>query len=165
MPLRPLTENDLMPMLAWRNDPFVRKGMCNAREIDEKEHRAWFGRMQDDLMARWFMHENAAGSPDGVVYFTKCVPGRSAFWGFYLDPAAPRGSGLLLGADGLKLAFETLALHKLNAEVLAGNERSLRFHERLGFRREGVFIEHHFEGITYVDVVRFGLLAREWNHA
>jgi UDP-4-amino-4,6-dideoxy-N-acetyl-beta-L-altrosamine N-acetyltransferase len=165
MPLRPLAESDLMRMLAWRNDPAVRGGMYNAREIGEDEHRAWFARMQDDPTARWFMHENADSTPDGLVYFTQYVPGRSAFWGFYLDPAASRGSGRLLGTDGLQLAFGALALHKLNAEVLASNERSLRFHEQMGFRREGVFVEHHFDGATYIDVVRFGLLATEWNHA
>jgi UDP-4-amino-4,6-dideoxy-N-acetyl-beta-L-altrosamine N-acetyltransferase len=54
-------------------------------------------------------------------------------------------------------------LHKLCGQALAFNERSIRFHQNLGFRREGVLRQQHFDGEQYHDVVCFGLLASEWH--
>ncbi|MGO0790216.1 UDP-4-amino-4,6-dideoxy-N-acetyl-beta-L-altrosamine N-acetyltransferase [Herbaspirillum seropedicae] len=164
MTLRSLTEEDLLPVLSWRNAPEVRKHMYSSNEIGEKEHREWFKRIQDDKTVHWYIHEDAAGRADGVAYFTQHSSiKRSAFWGFYMSPEARPGMGTALGIDSLDLAFSKLNLHKLNSEVLASNGRSLRFHEKLGFQKEGLFRDFHFNGEHYVDVVRFGMLAREWS--
>ena len=137
--------------------------MYSKHEIGEAEHRAWFAQMQHDQKSRWYIHEDDQGTPDGVVYFTQYLPeNRSSFWGFYAAPDAPPGTGTKLGIDALDEAFHGLRLHKLNAEALASNQRSLRFHEKLGFQQEGLFREFHFDGERYVDVVRLGLLASEW---
>lgn len=163
MALRPLAEADLLLVLSWRNAPEVRKHMYSSHEIGEKEHRDWFQRMQTDTGVRWYIHENAEGVPDGVAYFTQYSQNkRSAFWGFYMSPEAKPGMGTSLGVEALDQAFSALDLHKLNAEVLASNLRSLRFHEKLGFRNEGVFRDFHFDGSCYFDVVRYGMLASEW---
>jgi UDP-4-amino-4,6-dideoxy-N-acetyl-beta-L-altrosamine N-acetyltransferase len=163
MALRPLAEADLLPVLSWRNAPEVRQQMYSSHEIGEKEHREWFQRMQTDDGVRWYVHENAEGVTDGVAYFTQYSKiKRSAFWGFYISPEAKPGTGTSLGIDALDQAFSALNLHKLNAEALASNLRSLRFHEKLGFRNEGVFRDFHFDGSRYFDVVRYGMLAPEW---
>lgn len=163
MALRLLTEADLLPVLAWRNAPEVRKHMYSSNEIREQEHRAWFQQMRTDASVRWYIHENAEGISDGVAYFTQYSQiNRSAFWGFYMSPQAKPGMGTSLGIDALDQAFSGLNLHKLNSEVLSSNLRSLRFHEKLGFRNEGVFRDFHFDGNHYVDVVRYGMLASEW---
>ena len=138
--------------------------MYSAHEISEEEHRAWFARMHNDHQSRWYVHMDQHRTPDGVVYFTQYRPDqRSAFWGFYIGTEAKQGSGTYLGLEALDEAFFTLKLHKLNAEVLSTNEKSLRFHEKLGFVREGHFREAHFNGEQYIDVVRFGILELEWS--
>lgn len=163
MPLRPLTEQDLDMVLAWRNAPEVRRNMYTNHEITAAEHQAWFARLKDDATARWFIHEHATGQPDGVVYFTQLQSSnRSAFWGFYVSPDALPGTGTRLGLDALENAFTVLGLHKLNAEAIAGNEASLRFQKKLGFIEEGLFRDFHFDGEAYVDVVRLGILTTEW---
>lgn len=163
MPLRPLTEEDLAFVRAWRNAPEVRRNMYSKHEITEAEHRAWFARLKDDAQSRWFIHKEAEGQPDGVVYFTQLHSDRgSSFWGFYVAPNALPGTGTRLGLDALDIAFSKLKLHKLNAEVIAGNEASLRFQKKLGFKEEGLFRDFHFDGENYVDVVRLGILATEW---
>jgi len=83
-------------------------------------------------------------------------------WGFYVAPDAAKGTGRALGVAALRYAFETLSLRKLCGEVIATNVRSLRFHEKLGFQREGVLREQHFDGKNHLDVHYFGLLIREW---
>lgn len=163
MPLRPLTEEDRSLVRTWRNAPQVRLSMYSTHEITEAEHLAWFARMKNDPLSRWFIHEDVIGTPDGVVYFTQYKPeNRSAFWGFYLGTGVARGIGTKLGLDALDQAFSLMNIHKLNAEVIATNERSLHFHNKLGFQQEGCFRDFHFDGKNYVDVLRFGILDKEW---
>ena len=163
MALRPLTKQDLDMMLAWRNAPEVRRNMYTKHEITSVEHQAWFARLKDDATARWFIHEDVTGQPDGVVYFTQLQSSnRSAFWGFYATPNALPGTGTRMGLDALDHAFTVLGLHKLNAEAIARNEASLRFQEKLGFKEEGIFRDFYFDGQNYIDVVRLGILATEW---
>ena len=59
-------------------------------------------------------------------------------------------------------SFDTLALHRLEADADPDNERSLRVLERQGFRREGYLRErwHHLGELR--DGVLLGLLKREW---
>jgi UDP-4-amino-4,6-dideoxy-N-acetyl-beta-L-altrosamine N-acetyltransferase len=163
MRLRKLTENDLPLILTWRNNPDVRRFMYNNHAITKDEHQEWFARMEQNPQSLWYIHEDQKGNPDGVVYFTQYqIERKNAFWGFYAAPCAPAGTGIRLGLDALNEAFDVLRLHKLNTEVLSANERSLRFHNKLGFRSEGVFRESHFDGENFIDVIRFGILQSEW---
>lgn len=163
MPLRPLTEQDLSIVRTWRNSPEVRRNMYTKHEITEAEHKAWFQRMTFDVASRWFVHEDASGQPDGVVYFTQLHPSNaSAFWGFYAAPNALPGTGTRMGLNALDTAFTLLKLHKLNAEAIVSNEASLRFQKKLGFKEEGVFRDFYYDGDHYSDVVRLGILASEW---
>jgi UDP-4-amino-4,6-dideoxy-N-acetyl-beta-L-altrosamine N-acetyltransferase len=163
MSLRLLVESDLAMVRAWRNAPEVRKSMYSTHEISETEHRAWFERIRNDSSSRWYVHHSCEGIADGVVYFTQYdVKRRSAFWGFYAAPDAAAGTGTKLGFDALNEAFNTLGLHKLNAEVLITNKKSLALHTKIGFVHEGIFRDSHFDGNCYIDVVRLGILASEW---
>jgi UDP-4-amino-4,6-dideoxy-N-acetyl-beta-L-altrosamine N-acetyltransferase len=164
MNLRKLTEDDLSLILVWRNAPEVRKSMYTTQEISEADHRAWFSRMKHDLQACWYLHQGENDKPDGVAYFTQYRPeNQSSFWGFYTVPGAPAGTGTKLALDALNEAFYVLDLHKLNAEVLITNERSLRFHKKLGFCVEGRFRDYHFNGERFIDVIRLGILKSEWS--
>ena len=74
------------------------------------------------------------------------------------------GQGLATDALGslIEFSFETLALHRLEADVDPKNERSQRVLERQGFRREGYLRErwHHLGKVH--DGIFLGLLRREW---
>jgi RimJ/RimL family protein N-acetyltransferase len=60
--------------------------------------------------------------------------------------------------------FETLNLHRIEADVDPRNERSLRLLERLGFRREGHLRERYCINGERQDAVMMGLLRAEWRH-
>ena len=161
--LEPLTEATRDLILPWRNAPEVRRQMYTRHEVTLEEHRAWFERIQADPTRRWYLYRDASDEPAGVVYFTDIEPeGGTAFWGFYARPETPAGTGKRILYTALEYAFNELGLHKLNGEVLAPNTVSVHLHEQCGFTREGVFREQHFDGEEYVDIIRFGLLAREW---
>lgn len=163
MPLRKISEDDLLSILEWRNAPEVREHMYSKHIISEAEHRSWYERMKLDPQSIWYMHEDENGKPDGVVYFTDYSKNnKNSFWGFYASPNAPKGTGSKLGMEALDEAFNFLNLHKLNAEVLASNLPSLGLHKKLGFRKEGVFRDFHYDGARYIDVIRLGILSSEW---
>lgn len=162
--VRPMSKSDLARVLRWRNHPEVRRHMYTRHEITPDEHRHWFARASVDSTCVPLIFE-LAGTPAGFVAFSGVAVGGVASWGFYLAPEAPRGTGRALGRAALAHGFEHLRLHKVCGEALALNERSIRFHARLGFVREGVLREQHFDGERHHTVVRFGLLHREWRAA
>lgn len=73
---------------------------------------------------------------------------------------ATEALGLLLG-----FSFESLDLHRLEADIDPQNERSLRLFERHGFRREGYLRERWHQLGEARDAVFLGLLRREWSGA
>ena len=160
--LRPLQEADLSLVRQWRNHPDVRRYMYTQHEIAEAEHQAWFRRSQENPR-RHLMLAESNDHPFGFVSIQlEDAESHRATWGFYLAPDAQRGGGQGLGLAALAYTFGQLGLHKLCGEALATNQRSLTFHERLGFTRESHLRDHHFDGHTYHDVIGFGLLRSEW---
>lgn len=159
--LRTMREADLNSVLAWRNHPDVRRYMYTQHEIDLDEHRRWFARATVQPGKHLLIFE-VDGRPSGFASLTQHGQAPIADWGFYLASDAARGTGQRLGRGVLAYAFETLALHKLCGEVLVHNERSLRFHRRLGFQEEGRLRDQHHDGEHFHTVVCFGLLRHEW---
>ena len=62
----------------------------------------------------------------------------------------------------LTFAFDTLDLHRVEADVDPRNAPSIRALERLGFRREGHLRERYHVAGEVQDAVLYGLLRREW---
>ncbi|KIZ13724.1 acetyltransferase [Streptomyces natalensis ATCC 27448] len=62
----------------------------------------------------------------------------------------------------LKLGFEDLQLHRIQAELDGRNTASARLLERLGMRREGRLRENEFLDGEWADEVIYAMLAREW---
>jgi UDP-4-amino-4,6-dideoxy-N-acetyl-beta-L-altrosamine N-acetyltransferase len=158
-----MTADDLGLVLGWRNDRDVRAMMFTQEEIGIEAHSKWFARAHEDKRKHLLIFEDA-GRPSGFVNIGEQANGRVADWGFYKAPDAPKGAGRRLGLAALAHAFDGLGLHKLCGQVLAYNERSVRFHAALGFCREGVLRDQHFDGGCYHDVICFGLLQYEWQH-
>jgi UDP-4-amino-4,6-dideoxy-N-acetyl-beta-L-altrosamine N-acetyltransferase len=159
-----MNEGDLERVLSWRNHPEVRRYMYTQHDIALEEHARWFVQASKDP-ARHLLVFEIDTLPFGFINIHQIASGGIADWGFYAVPDAPKGSGRALGKAALRYAFETVALRKLCGQALAFNERSIRFHQNLGFQQEGVLRQHHFDGQQYHDVVYFGLLASEWHQA
>lgn len=156
-------EGDLEQVLSWRNHPNVRRYMYTQHEISLDEHARWFSRTSQDPNRHLLVFEIDA-EPLGFINIHQMGSGGVADWGFYVAPDAPKGTGQTLGQAAMRYAFEVASLHKLCGQALVFNERSIRFHVKLGFQREGVLRQQHFDGQQYHDVICFGLLANEWHH-
>lgn len=64
----------------------------------------------------------------------------------------------------LKYGFEKMNLHRIEAEVIAFNEASIKMIEDLGFIKEGTLREGKFSNGKYWDIYRYGLLRDEYNN-
>ncbi len=159
--MRTMTRDDLKSVLAWRNHPDVRRYMYTQHEISRAEHTDWFARAAEDPQRHLLIFE-LNDAPMGFVNLHQIAPGAIADWGFYLTPDAPKGTGQKLGNCALNHAFQVLNLHKVCGQAIEYNDRSVRFHLRMGFQQEGLLQDHHFDGEKYHNVVCFGLLAAQW---
>lgn len=162
--VRPMNESDLKRVLRWRNHAEVRRYMYSQHEISLEEHSRWFARVSQDPERLLLIFEINT-TPLGFISIHQAARGGVADWGFYMAPDARKGTGRVLGQATLRYAFEAAGLHKLCGQVLAFNDRSIRFHLNMGFQREGILRQQHFDGQQYHDVVCFGLLASEWRQA
>lgn len=159
--MRPMVHADLERVLAWRNHPDVRRYMYTQHEISLDEHQRWFERSLADPSRHLLIFEQNH-QPLGFVNFNESGNGDVADWGFYAAPDAPKGSGRQLGSAALNHAFSQLKLHKVCGQALAYNQRSIQFHQSLGFQQEGILRDQHFAGECYHHVICFGLLSHEW---
>jgi UDP-4-amino-4,6-dideoxy-N-acetyl-beta-L-altrosamine N-acetyltransferase len=156
-----MTQADLDTVLAWRNHEEVRRFMYTQHEISKDEHSRWFDRASSDPKRHLLIYQEGDKAL-GFVNIFEIAAGGIANWGFYVAPDAPRGTGSALGHAFLQHAFQTLNLHKLCGQVIAFNERSIQFHVKLGFLKEGVLQHQYFDGQKYHDVWCFGLLEHVW---
>ena len=159
--IRPMVHTDMERVLAWRNHPDVRRYMYTQHEITLAEHQRWFERALPDPKKHLLVYEENH-QPLGFVNFNEAGNGGIADWGFYAAPDAPKGSGRQLGRAALSHAFTQLKLRKVCGQALAYNQRSIQFHQSLGFHQEGILRDQHFDGERYQHVICFGLLCHEW---
>ena len=161
--LRPIEENDLTLVRAWRNAERVRRWMFTDHEISEAEHRAWFQKLSFDATRKTWIYEEA-GRPLGVVNVTGIDHGKGACsWGFYLgEDNLPPGTGSAMGAAALKKIFEQLGVTQVNGEAIATNDGSIAFHRKLGFSETGRRAGGAMKNGQPVDVVQFSILKRHW---
>jgi RimJ/RimL family protein N-acetyltransferase len=91
---------------------------------------------------------------------------RSASMGYCLDDAAwGHGYATEAGHALLQWAFDSLDLHRVQAETDTRNLASARVLEKLGFVREGTLREDCIVNGDVSDSWVYGLLRREWKAA
>jgi UDP-4-amino-4,6-dideoxy-N-acetyl-beta-L-altrosamine N-acetyltransferase len=158
-----MSQSDLNQVLAWRNSESIRAVSFHDHIISLEEHLVWFRRVQSQDNSRHLIFE-FGGDPAGVVNVTQINQlNGTCYWGFYIGPDMMRpGMGTAMGIASLNYIFGDMQIRKLCSEVLAGNEASIGFHEKLGFSREGLLREHVMKNAEYVDVICFGIFQREW---
>lgn len=168
--LRALGPGDAGAVLEIFGDPEVVRWMAIARLTDEDAARGFIAEI--DRMAaagtlyQWGIVE--AGDRDGAVVGTATLAHvdrrhRRAEVGFAVTR---RLWGRRIVSRTLPVlvahAFETLDLHRLEADVDPENSPSLQVLEHNGFRREGHLRERYTQDGRWHDAVLLGLLRYEW---
>ena len=152
------------------NDPEVTAGMFKGLfpNTPEKQRR-FFEKMYDDPANLQLAIE---ARPEGELVGTVGLHQidqfhKNADVSIVLGESGFRGRGL--GREALSLvvahAFDKLCLHKLTGGMYATNEASRRLFEAVGFAREGVLREQALVKGVFVDIYKYGLVAREWRAA
>lgn len=138
--LRPVERKDWETVLQWRNLDSVRLMMFESEPISWDQHVKWMTSLAGNPHSHCLMFEYK-GQPYGVVTAKLYRPEqRQWIWGCYLGrPGELRRGGAIMGMLALEYIFEQLGVENLIGEAVATNEHSLKFNDRLGFKRRGTF--------------------------
>jgi ribosomal-protein-alanine N-acetyltransferase len=113
----------------------------------------------------WLFLRGDDGTAIGQTHLSQIARGVfcNAMLGYAIDPAH-EGRGLMREALQAVLAdaFGRLGLHRVQANVLPENTRSLALLDRLGFEREGLAREYLFIDGAWRDHVLTALRAPDW---
>ena len=156
--LRPVTEQDLPLLRAWRNSDFVREKMVSTSLITKEQQSAWFKKISHDETQRHWVIEYR-GQPIGSTNVKVPVTGETVSTATTLEP------GLYIGDEkyqGNLLAFApTLALydycfahfkvHKFQAAVKPSNLAALKYNQQLGYEiiNRDDFVHLHLQKEAY----------------
>jgi RimJ/RimL family protein N-acetyltransferase len=90
---------------------------------------------------------------------------RSACFGITIGAKDEWGKGYGTETTVLmvRYAFETLNLNRVWLHVFEYNQRGLRTYDKIGFKREGVLRQDHYQNGRYWDTITI-ILRQEWEH-
>ncbi len=167
--LRRFKDSDLVPFMAYRNDPEVAKYQ-DWDSCDQQEAMAFIREMEaarPGVPGEWFQFaieskETGALIGDCALKVDEHEPYRAEI-GFTLA-REHQGKGLASEAVSrlLDYAFDALGLHRVVAIADCKNAPSVALLERLGMRREGHFIENTWFKGRWADEYLYAALKAEW---
>jgi RimJ/RimL family protein N-acetyltransferase len=172
--LRLLTLDDVDDVLDWMSDPVVAEYQLyepRSREqvIEHIEKVAPHSAMAvaDDYVEFGIVLPASAEDRArviGCIYFPlKSVDDETAEIGWALTKRYQgKGYAFEAAAAVLELAFETIGLHRVYAELDPRNAASIALCLRLGMREEAHFVEHMMFKGAWADTGVYGILEREW---
>ncbi len=163
--LRPLTSSDLRRCVKWFSDPQIIRFLGRNSAVTMAEEERWFRDYERRRDEHIFAIE-VEGRHVGNLGLHKIdsvhrkadigiVIGETTFWS--------QGYGSEAMRVALRYAFDVLGLNKVSLEVLEYNIHAIRTYERIGFQREGLHREDIFKDGRFVNVLRMGILAREFD--
>jgi UDP-4-amino-4,6-dideoxy-N-acetyl-beta-L-altrosamine N-acetyltransferase len=156
--LRKMVHDDLEIVRCWRNHPSVNKYMFKQEYITVDNHIEWFDSLSSDSLHQLFIYEEN-DKAIGFIHLKQKNKQTSVYeWGFYIEPESEKGTGTRMLQSAIKKVFNELNAHKIFGEVLEFNYASIRVHQSLGFKQEGLLKEHHVVDNEYYDVLCFGLV-------
>lgn len=166
--LRPIERDDLPVYVRWFGDPEVRRHLAVYLPFSLAQEEEWFaglaGRINSGREVLLAV-ETAEGIHIGNVGLHAINwKDRSTELGIVIGEKSYWGQGY--GSDAvrtlLRLAFETMNLHRVFLRVDADNGRAIRCYEKCGFQREGVLRDAVFRDGRYYDQLLMSILQTEF---
>lgn len=146
-------------------DPIRPAGYWELSTVARRLQMEFLMAEEDRGLALYLSRRRDPGTIIGRVALNNIVRGafHSATVGYGLAPDAT-GEGLMTEALNtvVGLAFDDLGLHRVEANVIPRNERSLGVVERCGFEREGVARSYLRIAGEWEDHVRFSRVNESW---
>jgi len=168
--LRAIKRSDISYFLKWFNDPEVVQYLAMylpMTEMAEDKYIEELGTARARSHAQFVIEVKAGASSksigtcgleginskDNHATFG-IVIGEKDYWS--------KGYGVEAARLLINYGFEQLNLHRISSAAVAFNERSIKFHKKLGFQEEGRLRQVMFKNGQYHDRVEFGMLREEW---
>lgn len=165
--LRAIETHDLPQLLAWRNDPHLRRYFREYRELNLTQQRQWFDtRVNGDPSTRMFAiversRQRLLGAC-GLCYIDWV--NRNADFSIYIgadelyidERFAPDAAVTMID-----YAFGELGLHRLWSEIYGFDSPKQRFFESLGFALDGCHRQTHWAEGAWHDSLFYSLLATD----
>jgi len=138
--LREITEIDTPLILKWRNSDFVKNNFVFKEQFTEQSQKNWLNNVIEKGKAIQYiiLFNNL---PIGSVYIRELdYVNKKGEFGIYIGESDYIGKGLSLLAtkEILKIAFETLKLHRVYLRVFPDNIPAIKTYEKAGFIKEGI---------------------------
>ncbi|MGW3010914.1 GNAT family N-acetyltransferase [Streptomyces sp. NPDC001219] len=168
--LRPVTDEDFAAIHAYQRLPEVCRYLYwgpldetgSRASVAAKAARTTLRESGDVLQLAVVVRDGGALIGD-VTFVWTSREHRQGGIGYVFHPGhAGHGYATEASRALLKLGFEELRLHRIQAELDGRNTASARLLERLGMRREGHLRENEFLDGEWSDEVVYAMLAREW---
>lgn len=168
--LRAFRPEDAAAFSAYRSEPEVARFQGWSAPYSLEQAQEFVTEMMQAVPGtpgQWYqiaMEEKASGQVIGdVAFHIEANSPQQAILGITLAGAA-QGKGYATEAMQrlLQFLFEDLELHRVSAYIDVDNPASYQLVERLGFRREGHFIENTWFKGAWGSEYFYALLAREW---
>lgn len=163
--LRLMDGSDTEKIVAWRNNPRVRKNFIYQKPFTKESHENWIHTMVDTgKVVQFIIEEKSSGQAVGSVYFRDIDrENGKAEYGIFIGEDSAVGKGF--GSEAAKLAvaygFEKLGLHKIFLRVFADNKGAICSYGKAGFTEEGYFkdevkIDGQFRDMIFMAVINSG---------
>jgi len=164
--LRAWEPEDEPAIFRWINDPEVTEYLNARYPFSHAQERDWLVRTGTPGYGQAsFAVETLAGSRliGSCGLHTSSPENRSATLGIMIGEKDCWDGGY--GTDTMitvcRFGFEMMNLHRIELEVVGGNDRAQHVYEKIGFRYEGTRREVSFRYGRYYDFIRMGLLEGE----
>jgi RimJ/RimL family protein N-acetyltransferase len=165
--LRAIEEADLPQLLAWRNQPQLRRYFREYRELNSTQQRQWFdSRVNGDAATRMFAivhtESDTLLGAAGLCYidWVNRTADFSIYIGHegrYIDDTLAPDAAITMIAYG----FDELGINRLWSEIYAFDTAKKRFFEQLGFSLDGRHRQTHWAEGAWHDSLYFSLLASD----
>ncbi|OPZ73927.1 MAG: putative ribosomal N-acetyltransferase YdaF [Firmicutes bacterium ADurb.Bin456] len=167
--LRKIEDRDLETLHSYWSDEAVTKYMnATFKSMEQTRQMVDILNILPEIGEgrRWVIVEKANGVVVGSCgYHNLKVEHRRAEVGFELG-REHWGRGIMQEVMHriIRHCFEDLNLNRIEAFVTAGNHRSLKALEKLGFKQEGVLRKYEFIRTDFHDQVILSLLRSDWGN-
>lgn len=163
--LRPLREDDAPMVTKWINDPRVTQFVMAYLPIMLEDELEWIkglrSRKATNIVVMLVIDGKSIGTM-GIhdidhrhgIATTGALIGEPDCWG--------KGYGTEAKMLLLEYAFNTLNLRKICSEVIAFNERSVKYSLKCGYQIEGRKKLQHFVKGQYWDLIQLALFKEDW---
>jgi len=165
--LRRHRPDDLPTVRRWYRDPeLARLTRYSLTPMsDEDVDRFFHGRLMSPENVAYAIVERARDRLIGLTTFSNMDPDNGSTL-FHITIGEPDAWGRGYGTEAtrlmLRLAFESIGLHRVSLSVFSFNERAIRSYQKAGFVAEGRAREAIVRNGQRFDELTMGILAPEW---